>query len=124
MNEIEQKFFTAYLDYWGITAEDESCVLIPDFQIDIYKVDFIYQEKYVIEIDGHDFHKTKEQRFQDYQRERYLQKKGYTVIRFMGTEVFLNPEQCIEELLEIVDVYEQIISDSFGRGLMDGREGG
>jgi very-short-patch-repair endonuclease len=70
--------------------------------IGIYKVDFLCEEKFIVEIDGYEYHKTKEQRQYDYERERYFQKQGYTVIRFTGTEVYLHTKNCIEDLILIV----------------------
>lgn len=123
MNDIEQKFFNAYLNLEEITADNECCILKPGVQIDIYKVDFVYDNDFIIEIDGHEYHKTKEQRFKDYQRERYLMKKGYIVIRFMATEVFLNPNKCIDEMFEIATFVQERRCTDFGEGLEAGRQG-
>lgn len=124
MNKIEKMFFDAYLDSEGITEDNECCILKHHMQIGIYQPDFVFEEdKIVIEIDGHDYHKTKEQRFNDYTRERYLMKNGYTVIRFMGTEVFLNAEKCVEEMFEIMGVIDEKHSELFYNGLKSGREG-
>lgn len=123
MNEIETKFFEAYLEYEGITKESDCCILKPHTQIGIYQADFVFDNKIVIEIDGHEFHKTKEQRFNDYNRERYMMKKGYIVIRFMGTEVFLDSEKCVQEMFDIDTVFHEKICAAFGSGLEAGREG-
>lgn len=70
-----------------------------------YRVDFAdVQAKIAIEIDGHDFHSSKEQRTHDAQRERALQSIGWKVIRFTGSEIFSNPIKCIEELITILHV--------------------
>lgn len=98
MNEIEQMFYDALIDF-GI---DERLIK-PQFVIGIYKVDFQMGE-YVIEIDGYEFHKTKEQRERDYNRERYLQAKGYIPIRFTATEVYLDVKRCVDELNKIASV--------------------
>ena len=58
-----------------------------------------------IEIDGHEFHKTKEQRTKDTKRERYLQSKGWQVVRFTGTEIFENVYGCVEEVKNLVAVF-------------------
>lgn len=74
-----------------------------------YKVDFvIFSEinpkiKFAIELDGHEFHeKTKEQVKKDKERERNLQKLGWHVIRFSGSEVYNNPYKCWIEVIDIV----------------------
>jgi hypothetical protein len=118
-NEIERKFFEAYLDIED--ADPCYCDLEPQKVIGIYKVDFAYGDC-VIEIDGHEYHKTKEQRQHDYERERYLLRNGYVPIRFTGTEVFLEPERCVREMFEIVSVTELKRVCDFERGIKRSKE--
>lgn len=105
MNEIEQIFYGAYLSIMSESESSETdpvrlCELTPQVCIGLYRVDFTLG-KCVIEIDGHESHKTKEQREYDYQRERYLLKRGYVPVRFTGTEVFLQPRECVIEAAQI-----------------------
>lgn len=87
--------------FWTI-AQHEIPGLIPQFEISSYRVDFALPEKKIaIELDGHDYHKTKEQRTFDAQRERDLQKLGWTVIRFTGTEIYRNVHRCIKDIKQI-----------------------
>lgn len=79
----------------------------PQEKIGNYTVDFlieVYEKKYiVIECDGHEFHeKTKEQAKHDKERDRFLQKEGYSVYRFTGSEIFNNPIQVLSEIVEII----------------------
>ena len=79
----------------------------PQEKIGNYTVDFLiegYEKKYiVIECDGHEFHeKTKEQAKHDKERDRFLQKEGYPVYRFTGSEIFNNPLQVLSEIVEII----------------------
>ena len=76
-----------------------------------YRVDFlipvVYKNQenlcYVIECDGHEFHqKNKEQVEYDNERQRNLQKYGYEVIRFSGTEIWKRPDDCAKEILKII----------------------
>lgn len=76
-----------------------------------YRVDFyipvIYENqesiRFVVECDGHEFHqKTKEQVEKDNIRMRDLQKEGYEIIRFSGTEVWHKPRKCATEVLNII----------------------
>lgn len=76
-----------------------------------YRVDFlipvIYKNQgnkcFVIECDGHEFHqKTKEQVERDNTRMRNLQKYGYEVVRFSGTEIWHRPYKCANEILNII----------------------
>lgn len=73
------------------------------YKLEKYRLDFALPElKIAIELDGHDSHKTKEQRTNDANRERYLQLKGWKVIRFTGSEIYKRPSMCIIETLKIL----------------------
>ena len=51
---------------------------------------------------------TKKQKSKhDKERDRFLQKEGYPVYRFTGSEIFNNPLQVLSEIEEIV--YKNII---------------
>lgn len=75
-----------------------------------YKVDFslcistdncLNNPQMAIEIDGHEWHeKHKEQAANDKRRDRELAARDVTVLRFTGSEVYTNPEKCIEEILK------------------------
>jgi len=113
MNELEQMFYDAFL-FNADSPDNEACCqhnISPQVVIGIYKVDFVVDERFVIEIDGYDFHKTKEQRESDYKRERYLLRNGYITVRFTGTEVFLDAYQCATEAIKMID--EIAVSDDY-----------
>jgi very-short-patch-repair endonuclease len=121
MNEIETMFYSAYVQRMEEYKEDWG--MISQKTIGIYKVDFyIPSFNIAIEIDGHEFHKTKEQREKDYVKGRYLQKKVVSVIRFMGTEVYLDPDACIGELKEILDAMKVKYDHVFDQGIKIGRQ--
>lgn len=113
MNEIERKFHDAFIES-DIGFDDD---IVPGVVIGPYQVDFVCFQTVVVEIDGHEYHKTKEQRSKDYKRERFLQKEGYTVVRFMGTEVFLEPDACIDDLDKIHGQLELKEHLSFCKGM-------
>lgn len=126
MNEIEQKFYKAICERYGnvsgggdISKNPESAKLFSiecQVPIGIYIADFVFNSciqdiMIVVEIDGHEFHRTKEQRFNDYRRERFLQKEGYIVVRFTGSEVFVDSEYCLIQIEEIINKAVDIVSD-------------
>lgn len=115
MNEIEQAFY----DAWLKTSDECVFELEPQKPVGIYVPDFVYGDC-VIEIDGHEFHKTKEQREEDYKRERYYIKKGYYVVRFMATEVFLDALKCVQEATEIAEMVEGRSIQMWQRGFNSG----
>lgn len=79
--------------------------LIPELQKEVwidkkYRVDFLIpSKKVIIELYGYQHHNTKEKITKDAERERYLQRLGYQVIRFTGTEVFKDVRKCVNEVL-------------------------
>lgn len=115
MNSIETIFYDAFHRFEEI-ENGSACDLEPQKTIGIYKVDFVY-ESCAIEIDGYDYHKTKEQREYDYNRERYLLKNGYTPIRFTGTEVFLDPDKCVREMHEIAEKIHNVCIENYKLGI-------
>ncbi len=77
--------------------------ITPQKKIGPYRVDFAIEHlKIVIELDGHEHHKTKEQRTNDSKRERYLQSQGWYVIRFTGSEIWKDVDGCVQEMLKIL----------------------
>ncbi len=78
--------------------------MYPQHPVGPYRLDFaIPDRKIAIELDGHDFHKTKEQRTHDASRDRYLIERGWTVLRFTGTEIYKNTAKCVAQICRIVD---------------------
>lgn len=67
-----------------------------------FRVDFLLKDaRLIIELDGHQYHSTKEQLEKDAIRQRYLTRAGFTVIRFTGREINRNVAKCVEEVREI-----------------------
>jgi very-short-patch-repair endonuclease len=121
MNEIEQKFYDAFLALGESTFD-----ILPQEPVGIYVADFVIFPTYyipsIVEIDGHDWHKTKEQRFYDYMRERFFIRSGYSIIRFMGSEVFVDAAKCAKEAVELSWCFREILLDVFSDGLDRGLE--
>lgn len=88
--------------FWEI-ARERIPGLIPQYTFGSYRIDFaLPQRRIAIELDGHEYHKTKEQRTNDAIRERNLQEMGWTVIRFTGTEIHQNVNRCISQAIRII----------------------
>lgn len=96
---IEMKFYQAMKiktnelePQWEVSASGHN-----------YRLDFAIPSKMIaFELDGHEFHKTKEQRTNDTRRERNLQKEGWKVIRFTGTEIHQNLDKCISDACQLI----------------------
>lgn len=92
---IEKLFFEA--------CKTEGIFMEPQYQAGKYRIDFALPHlRIAVELDGHDYHKTKEQRTRDAGRDRWLTINGWTVIRFTGSEVYANPEACTTQVRELV----------------------
>lgn len=77
--------------------------LIPQFEIGKYRVDFFVSNKgCVIELDGHEYHKSREQRTNDAKRERFIEMQGYQVVRFTGSEINRDINAVIKDVLQIL----------------------
>jgi len=55
-----------------------------------------------VELDGHESHKTKEQRIRDAKRDRWFMARGVRTLRWTGTEVHANAQECVKQLLDIL----------------------
>ncbi len=84
--------------------------LIPELQREVwigrkYRVDFLIPSRQVVvELYGYQYHHTKEKLTQDAERERYLQRLGYQVIRFTGTEIYKDVQKCVREVLSLAKI--------------------
>lgn len=110
MNLPETEFYNAY-HAWTGKIDGAKDLLKPQAVIGKYRADFLYKDKYVIEIDGKLFHEG-EHRQKDYERERYLIQRGYKIIRFTATEVLRYGRHCITEMMEIVYSQANIRDDA------------
>ncbi len=88
--------------FWNAAKER-----IPDIGrevwIERYRVDFLVRaQKVVVELYGFAYHNDKRKLSQDAARERFLQRKGYRVLRFMGSEVYKDSTRCVQEVIDFL----------------------
>jgi very-short-patch-repair endonuclease len=55
-----------------------------------------------VELDGHEWHKTKEQRARDAERDRWFAARNVRTIRWTGSQVYADPPACVSELLDVL----------------------
>lgn len=93
---LEQMFYElAFLDLH----------IYPQHAVGKYRLDFAIPDKLIaIELDGHEYHKTKYQRTHDAKRDRWLFGQGWHVLRFTGTEIHQSLDKCIDEICALVGV--------------------
>lgn len=70
-----------------------------------YRVDFLVfygGATVAVELDGHEWHKTKEQRARDSARDRWLAERKIQTLRWTGSQVYADAQGCVSELLNVL----------------------
>lgn len=71
---------------------------VPGFR---YRVDFAFpDDKVAVELDGYEYHNSKEQFTNDRKRQREMELAGWRFIRFSGSEVYKNADACVRQAYE------------------------
>lgn len=97
---IEAMMARALLDL-GLRVTPQRFVLNGDSHLLVDLAVTIGRRRIAIECDGYEYHHTRDQIARDRKRERILQAKGWTVIRFSGSEIHRDPRACAREVLSI-----------------------
>lgn len=78
--------------------------IIPQYPIFNYRADFAIPDcRILIEIDGYDYHSSREQLTADSRRQRALTAAGWTVVRFTGREIYAGAAACVREVEQIIN---------------------
>ena len=98
----------------------------PQFEVGKYRVDFLisrtsakkegyYEKQVVVECDSQQFHdRTEEERRYEKMRDRSLQRSGYRVFRYTGSEIVKNYMRIAREIITYLFDYaeDELIIDS------------
>jgi very-short-patch-repair endonuclease len=102
-SHLEDFFAAAWRDF--LATKNHSAFpleLVAQHRVGIYRLDFaIVGLKIAVELDGHDYHKTREQRAHDAAKGRFLTVCGWLVFRYTGDEVHADPQGCAAELYRL-----------------------
>jgi very-short-patch-repair endonuclease len=101
LTPIEAKFYDA-LRETGLSFAVQPWIQGTDRR---YRPDFIFfydGRPHVVELDGHEWHKTKEQRGKDATRERWFAERGLRLHRFTGSQIHADAQACVSELLNLL----------------------
>jgi very-short-patch-repair endonuclease len=93
---IEKSFWAAMQDF------PELREFVPQVKVDggRYRLDFGHElMRVAVELDGYEFHSSKEQFIKDRQRHRELEAMGWRVIRFAGSEIHADAPGCARQLV-------------------------
>lgn len=97
---IELAFFDECIRVRDAGRGEPLSDLVAQFPAHGFRLDFALPSAMIaIELDGHEFHKTREQRTYDAKRERELTRHGWRVLRFTGTEITRDVAACVAEVL-------------------------
>jgi very-short-patch-repair endonuclease len=92
-------------------------LLMPQYQWEGRRIDWVFRDQHLIvfiECDGHDFHeRTKQQAANDRQKDREIQRNGYPILRFTGSEIYANATGCAAEIFEFMG--DLFVEDHFRR---------
>lgn len=108
--------FCAQAEEWGYHVgksarlANSTILVAPQKWIDQRRVDFLITFAFhgvaielAVECDGHAFHeRTKAQAAHDRRRDRELQRAGFEVFRFTGSELHRDPARCGFEVLDAI----------------------
>ena len=102
---IEELFYRAIYPYQSKSIG----LLKPQYQYDIYRLDLAITHgagwpdlAFYVELDGHDYHSSPDQKTRDAQRQNYLMAHGWMPIRFTGSMVNSDPDRCARSTVEII----------------------
>lgn len=96
LSPIEQQF----MDAWRVIYSND---IVPQYNVPgfPYRVDFAFpDDKVAVELDGYEYHNSKEQFTKDRQRQRELEMAGWRFIRFSGREIYQDVDRCIRQAYE------------------------
>ena len=109
--------------YWLSTSKQEEIkIKKKKYRVD-FLIHFVFKSKknigelnLIIECDGHNFHeKTKEQVAKGNERDRELQKEGYDILHFSGSEIYNHLFKCEKEIIEYVKAKYDTFCKESGR---------
>lgn len=71
-----------------------------------YRVDFMINEKLVVEVDGKRYHDNDDSFFEDRVRDQDLLMNGYVTVRFSAKQVYRDAPDCARRIISLAETYE------------------
>lgn len=100
INDCRSPIEVAYL----LECHENNLDPVCQFSVGRFFLDFAFPgDRVAVELDGHNYHKTKEQRTADAQRHRWLELNDWRVIRFTGTEIHHNVASCVQQTIQFLE---------------------
>lgn len=77
-------------------------VVVPQFAVDLYTVDFaIPEDMLIIECDGVYWHNLPTQKKRDKAKDARLRRRGWTVLRLTEAAIKESPARCVEQVIHL-----------------------
>jgi len=105
----ELEFLKAVIQEFGLTiGENEFAAdgihLKNQVQINGYRVDFLFNSKFIVEIDGHEYHSGRENATRDAHRDGSLRSAGYRILRIPAYRVFHSPSSAVADVRDFLEL--------------------
>ena len=101
LTPIEVPFYEA-LQETGLTFSVQPWVQVNDQRSRLDSLVFYDGGVVAVELDGHESHKTRDQRGKDAKRDRWFAARKITTVRFTGSQIYADPQGCVKELLDVL----------------------
>jgi very-short-patch-repair endonuclease len=100
--------YIAFLDSPWTTRDDADVKVQMQAKVGEYRTDFLITmkggQRIIVECDGHDYHeRTKEQARRDKSRDRWFVAQNIRVLRFTGSEIYRDTENCVAEIANLIE---------------------
>lgn len=83
------------------------CDVVTQYPVSSYRLDIAYIKtpKIDIEVDGRQYHYDRygNRKKSDIARDKFMQDRGWKVIRFSAKDVLNNPKQCVDDVLHLIN---------------------
>lgn len=77
-------------------------------EIDKYRVDFLFNDALIVEIDGHEFHSGRNNANRDARRDEVLRALGYNLLRIPAYRVHHNPEVAVSDVRDFLNLLRKV----------------
>jgi very-short-patch-repair endonuclease len=107
----------ALIEAYGLTPHDgvlKSLALKLQLQVPMkpYRVDFLINDKIIVEVDGKTYHSSRDAVKRDLGRDEYFRSKGFAVIRIPAQDIFADVQGAVTKITRSSELRPQRTSES------------
>lgn len=105
----ETDFLRAIIETYKMSFSEgafRGCGVTVRKQVEIgrFRVDFLFNEELIVEIDGHEFHSGRDNANRDARRDEMLRAKGYRLLRIPAYRVHHNPRAAASDVNDFLKI--------------------